>query len=97
VPFKFGVTFCTYSGIHTGIKEAIPALKYLSQFLEHFGFLVVDEIALLSKFSNWQEANIKGKCGDIRDMPDNRIIRNFYNDIKDWLIYFKEVLRWKSC
>ncbi|WP_456395449.1 NUDIX hydrolase [Desulfurobacterium sp.] len=50
-------------------------------------------MALLSKFSNWQEANIKGKCGDTRDMPDNRIIRNFYNDIKDWFIYFKvEVL-----
>ncbi|WP_457569494.1 flavodoxin family protein [Desulfurobacterium sp.] len=91
VPFKFGVTFCTYSGIHTGIKEAIPAVKYVSQFLEHFGYLVVDELYVLCRFNGWDEANINGKCGVIADLPDNRTISNFREDMQDWFMYFMEV------
>lgn len=37
---KHAVAFCTYSGPHTGINEAIPVGKYMGQFFEHIGFNV---------------------------------------------------------
>ena len=38
IPGKTAVVFCTYSGPHTGIKEATPVGDYLGQFFEHIGF-----------------------------------------------------------
>lgn len=32
---KNALLFCTFSGPHTGINEAIPAVKYVGQFFEH--------------------------------------------------------------
>ena len=43
VPGKYALVFCTYSGPHTGINEAIPAGKYVGQFFDHLGFTVLDE------------------------------------------------------
>jgi methylmalonyl-CoA mutase cobalamin-binding subunit len=42
IPGKNVLIFCTYSGPHTGLNEAIPAGKYAGQFFEHLGFTVVD-------------------------------------------------------
>lgn len=67
---KYGIIFCTYAGIHTGIKEGYTAGKYLAQYLEHLGFLVLDEWYVVSNFHNWDDANKKGKLGDITDRPN---------------------------
>jgi hypothetical protein len=40
---KNALIFCTYSGPHTGIREAIPAGLYAGQFFEHLGFNVLGE------------------------------------------------------
>jgi hypothetical protein len=40
-PQKKGVVYCTYGGAHTGANEAIPAVKYMGQLLDHLGFEVV--------------------------------------------------------
>lgn len=61
--------FCTFSGPHTGINEAVPALKYVGQFFEHVGFDVVDEWYVLSEFFGSQENNALGRMGDIRGLP----------------------------
>ena len=37
LPGKNAVIFCTYSGPHTGIREAIPPVLYAAQFFEHLG------------------------------------------------------------
>jgi hypothetical protein len=39
---KYALIFCTYSGPHTGLREATPVGKYMGQFFEHLGFTVVD-------------------------------------------------------
>ena len=57
VPGKNALIFCTYSGPHTGIREAIPAGLYMGQFFEHFGFSVLDEWYILSEFTNSEENN----------------------------------------
>jgi hypothetical protein len=50
VPGKHALIFCTYSGPHTGINEAIPAGKYAGQFFEHLGFTVLDEWYVVGEF-----------------------------------------------
>ena len=40
---KHALVFCTYSGPHTGLNEAVPVGKYVGQFFEHIGFTVLDE------------------------------------------------------
>jgi multimeric flavodoxin WrbA len=69
IPGKSCLVFCTYSGPHTGIREAIPAGKYIGQFFEHFGFTVVDEWYVLSEFIGSEENNTKGRMGNIIGLP----------------------------
>ena len=76
---KFGVVFCTFSGVHTGIKEGLVAGKYIAQFFEHTGFFVLDEWYTPGKFQGWEEGCRSGKMGDISHRPDAAdlaVIRN---------------------
>ena len=72
IPGKNCLIFCTYSGPHTGIREAIPAGKYIGQFFEHFGFTIVDEWYILSEFVGSVELSTKGRMGDIRGLPSEQ-------------------------
>ena len=53
----------------TGMREAVPAVKYAGQFFEHFGFDVADEWYILSEFHGSVEASTLGRMGDIRGLP----------------------------
>ena len=83
IPGKNCIIFCTYSGPHTGIKEAIPAGKYMGQFFEHFGFTVAAEWYVLSEFIGSEENSTKGLMGDIRGLPSEqdliRVRQSAYN------------------
>ena len=72
---KNALLFCTYSGPHTGVNEAIPAVKYMGQFFEHFGFTVADEWYILSEFHGNEECNTRGRMGDIRGLPSEEDLR----------------------
>lgn len=69
VPGKYVLIFCTYSGPHTGINEAIPAGLYAGQFFEHIGFTVLDYWYILSEFVGHELASTMGRMGDIRGKP----------------------------
>lgn len=69
IPGKKAVVFVTYSGPHIGVREAIPAGRYLGQSLEHLGF-ETEEWYVVAEFHGWEEANIKGRMGDIRGRPN---------------------------
>ena len=43
LPDKKAVVYCTYGGAHTGVNEAIPAVKYMAQLFDHLGFMILDE------------------------------------------------------
>jgi flavodoxin len=62
--------FCTYSGPHTGINEAIPAGKYAGQFFEHLGFTVLDAWYIVGEFHGSEERSTMGRLGDIRGRPN---------------------------
>ena len=69
IPGKYALIFCTYSGPHTGIDEATPAVKYAGQFFDHVGISVIAEWCVLSEFVGWDQANLQGRMGDIRGKP----------------------------
>ncbi|MGC9357250.1 MAG: flavodoxin family protein [Anaerolineae bacterium] len=70
IPGKHALIFCTYSGPHTGIREAIPAALYAGQFFEHLGFTVLDEWYIVGEFHGSEEKSTQGRLGDIRGRPN---------------------------
>jgi len=72
--------FCTYSGPHTGINEAIPVGKYLGQFFEHIGFTVVDEWYVVGEFHGSEVNSTKGRMGDIRGRPSRQDLEKIRSD-----------------
>jgi hypothetical protein len=85
VPGKNALVFCTYSGPHTGINEAIPAGKYAGQFFEHLGFTVLDELYVLGEFHGSEEASTMGRMGDVRGRPSDEDLRKVKQDVKHLL------------
>jgi len=80
VPGKNALIFCTYSGPHTGINEAIPAGKYAGQFFEHLGFTVLNEWYVVGEFHGSEEKSSLGRLGDIRGRPDEADLRKVRQD-----------------
>ena len=70
VPGKRAVVFITYSGPHTGLREATPAGKWLGQFFEHLGFTVEGEWYIIGEYHGQQDRSTAGKLGDIRGRPN---------------------------
>jgi hypothetical protein len=66
---KGALVFCTYSGPHTGIDEAIPAGLYMGQFFDHLGFDILDTWYILCEFIGSPENSTQGRMGDIRGLP----------------------------
>ena len=64
IPGKYALIFCTYSGPHTGIREAVPVGLYAGQFFEHFGFTVADVWYILSEFIGSEENSTMGRMGE---------------------------------
>ena len=75
LPGKSCLVFCTYSGPHTGVREAIPAGKYIGQYFEHFGFTVVDEWYILSEFIGSEENSTMGRMGNIKGLPSDQDLK----------------------
>jgi len=72
VPGRRAVVFCSYSGPHTGINEAIPVCKYMGQFFEHLGFEVLDEWYVVGEFHGREDHSTQGRLGDIRGRPNQQ-------------------------
>jgi flavodoxin len=69
---KKAVIYCTYGGAHTGINEAVPAVKYMAQLFDHLGFEILGEIYVVGEYipENMREMSQAGRLGDIRGRPD---------------------------
>ena len=83
VPGKTGVPFCTYSGPHTGINEAIPAGKYVGQFFEHLGFEVAREWYVVGEFHGREANSTRGRLGDIRGRPNDEDLAKVEKDVSE--------------
>lgn len=78
------VIYCTYGGAHTGINEAIPAVKYMAQLFDHLGFYIIDELYVVGEYipDNMQEMSFKGRLGDIRGRPNQQDLKKVEERIK---------------
>jgi multimeric flavodoxin WrbA len=80
VPGKNALIFCTYSGPHTGLREAVPAGLYAGQFFEHLGFTVLDEWYVVGEFHGSEEMSTQGRLGDLRGRPDEEDLQKVKRD-----------------
>lgn len=71
IPGKYAVCYCTYSGPHTGIREAIPAVKYMEQFFEHLRFSVLGEWYVVGEIKGDETYSSEGTLGDIKGRPSD--------------------------
>jgi flavodoxin len=81
IPGKNAVVFCTYSGPHTGIDEALPACKYAGQYFAHLGFTVFDDWCVVGEFHGSEENSTKGPLGDIRGRPNEKDLAKVKQDV----------------
>jgi hypothetical protein len=72
LPGKCAVIFCTYSGPHTGLREATPVGDYLEQFFEHIGYDVTAKWYIVGEYHGREDMSTLGRLGDIRGRPDSR-------------------------
>lgn len=70
------VVYCTYGGAHTGINEALPAVKYMAQIFDHLGIDVIGEWYVVGAYhGRMAEFSRTGRLGDISGRPDERDLR----------------------
>lgn len=87
---KNALIFCTYSGPHTGINEAIPAGKYVGQFFEHLGFTVLDELYVVGEYHGSEERSTMGRLGDIKGRPNEADLNKVKQKVMNLLKCIKE-------
>jgi flavorubredoxin len=81
VPGKTAVVFCTYSGPHTGVREATPVGEYLGQLFEHIGFEVAANWYIVGEFHGNEEFSTRGRLGDIRGRPNREDLAEVKNNV----------------
>ncbi len=83
-PGKFAVLFCTYGGVHTGVNEAIPAVKRVGQLFDHYGFEILDEWYVVGAFkpNGMQQYNFGGRLGDISNRPNQADLDDIFQRTK---------------
>ena len=71
-PSSYTVIYCTYGGGHTGINEAVPAVKIMGQLYDHLGYTIVDEWYIVGEYLTEKHRNLSvdGRLGDIRGRPN---------------------------
>lgn len=85
IPGRYVLIFCTYSGPHTGIDEAVPAAQYAGQFFAHLGLTVMDEWYIIGEFHGSLEASTQGRLGDIRGRPNEQDLGQVERDTRSLL------------
>jgi Flavodoxin len=78
------VVYCTYGGVHTGINEAIPAVKYMGQLFDHLGYTIVAEWYVIGEYhpEAMKGHSVAGRLGDIRGRPSEADLRDVAERVK---------------
>ena len=84
LPDKKAVIYCSYGGVHTGINEAVPAVKYMGQLFDHLGFHIIDEFYFVGEYvpEKMRKMSLNGRLGDIRDRPDEHDLKEVEEKVK---------------
>jgi len=84
------VVYCTYGGVHTGINEAIPAVKFMGQLYDHLGYAIVEEWYVVGEYKTDgpRDRSIGGRLGDIRGRPNTEDLKDVAEKVKGILKAF---------
>ena len=83
-PSAYVVVYCTYGGAHTGINEAIPAVKYMGQLFDHLGYTIMAEWYTVGEYKTekLRGHSVAGRLGDIRGRPNEEDLRDVAARVK---------------
>jgi flavodoxin len=82
-PGQKAVVYCTYGGGHTGINEAVPAVKYMAQIFDHLGIEVLAEWYVVGEYhGRLKEFSKTGRLGDISGRPDERDLHDLAERVR---------------
>ena len=77
------VIYCTYGGVHTGINEAIPSVKFMGQLYDHLGYTILGEWYIIGEYKNeLSNHSIDGRLGDIRGRPNAQDLKEIAEKVK---------------
>ena len=78
------MVYCTYGGVHTGINEAIPAVKFMGQLYDHLGYTIVGEWYIVGEYKTdrLRDRSINGRLGDIRGRPNTGDLKDVAERVK---------------
>jgi len=78
------VVYCTYGGVHTGINEAIPAVKYMGQLFDHLGYTIIGEWYVVGEYKTekLKSHSVGGRLGDIRGRPNQADLDDVAEKVK---------------
>jgi len=78
------VVYCTYGGMHTGVNEAIPAVKLMGQLYDHLGYNIVAEWYVVGEYKTGRlrERSTSGRLGDIRGRPNMEDLKEVAEKVK---------------
>ncbi len=78
------IIYCTYGGAHTGVNEAIPAVKFMGQLFDHLGIEVVDEWYIVGEYlpEKYKSFSTEGRLGDITGRPDEHDLKEIAERVK---------------
>ncbi|MGC8604558.1 MAG: flavodoxin family protein [Desulfomonilaceae bacterium] len=78
-PGKKTVVYCSFGGVHTGINEAVPAVKYMGQLFDHLGYEVVSEWYFVGEYhGRFQSHSTTGRLGNIEGRPNESDLQDVY-------------------
>jgi flavodoxin len=70
---KKAVIYCTFGGGHTGMNEAVPAIKYMGQLFDHLGYEILGEWFIVGEFhGKLAYLSTSGRLGNIQGRPNER-------------------------
>ena len=78
------VVYCTYGGAHTGINEAIPAVKYMGQLFDHLGYTIIGEWYIIGEYKaeRLRGHSVGGRLGDISGRPNEQDLKDVEERVK---------------
>ncbi len=84
LPGKYVAVYCTYGGSHTGVNEAVPAVKYMGQLFDHLGFHIAAEWYVPGAYCvpKLEHHNTQGRLGDIRNRPNEGDLAALAENVK---------------
>ena len=81
-PGKKAVVDRSFGGGHTGVNEAMPAVKFMGQLFDHLGYEILSEWYFVGEFhGRLQHLSASGRLGNIEGRPNEADLQDIYERV----------------